>query len=159
MLTRWKNARQQWGGTSQIIDQWLERRKQLISQFIALPTVEIATLEDKLSAFCNDLTDYLSSGHFEVYEKLLSQCSHQPEGDLQQMQEILPDIQSTTDAALDFNDNYHTFKSPTVQQIRELSFQLSNLGEVLEERFALEDQLIAVLHKTQQPTQQQLAGQ
>ncbi|WP_136681495.1 sigma D regulator [Neptunomonas sp. XY-337] len=146
MLEKCKTARERWGGVSEIIDGWLEQRQKLISQFVSFPSIEISLLEDRLSAFCTDLMDYLSSGHFEVYEQLLREGSEFNDGSLEEAQKLFPLIQPTTDAALDFNDDYATLNSPTVQQIRELTFQLSKLGESLEERFSLEDRLIEILH-------------
>ncbi|QEQ98135.1 sigma D regulator [Neptunomonas concharum] len=146
MLEKCQTSLERWGGVNEIIDNWLEHRRTLISQFVALPGVNVNTLDDHLSTFCTTMMDYLSSGHFEVYEQLLREGSEFNDGSLEKAQQIFPKIQPTTDAALDFNDDYATFASPTVQQIREFSFQLSKLGEVLEERFALEDQLIEILH-------------
>lgn len=146
MLEKCQTAQERWGGVSDIIDHWLEDRRKLISRFMAFPNTSVTQLEDTLSEFCTALMDYLSSGHFEVYEQLLREGSEFNDGSLEEAQKLFPLIQPTTDAALDFNDDYAAFEAPTVQQIRELSFQLSRLGEHMEERFALEDKLIEILH-------------
>jgi regulator of sigma D len=146
MLEKCQNAKERWGGVSNIIDNWLEARQKLISQFVALPATEVKNLDGKIGQFCTTMMDYLSSGHFEVYEQLLREGSEYDDGGLEKAQQLFPLIQPTTDAALDFNDTYSSLASPTVQQIREFSFQLSKLGENIEERFTLEDQLIEVLH-------------
>ncbi len=146
MLEKCQSARERWGGVSEIIDHWLEDRQRLISQFVAFPSVEISQLEDRLYTFCTTMMDYLSSGHFEVYEQLLREGGEFNDGSLEEAQKLFPLIQPTTDAALDFNDDYASLTSATVQEIRELSFQLSKLGEHLEERFSLEDRLIEILH-------------
>ena len=96
------------------------------------------------------MMDYLSSGHFEVYEQLLLEGSDFADGSLEEGQELLPKIQVSTDIALDFNDDFSTLSEPTVQTIREFSENLSKLGEALEERFELEDKMIAVLHTSHQ---------
>ncbi len=146
MLEKCQTAQERWGGVSDIIDHWLEDRQTLISQFVAMPAVTIAELEPKLEKFCTVMMDYLSSGHFEVYEQLLLEGGEFNDGSLEAAQVIFPKIQPTTDTALDFNDDYASITNPSVQQIREFSFRLSKLGEALEERFALEDQLIEILH-------------
>lgn len=146
MLEKCQTAQERWGGVSDIIDHWLEDRQKLISQFVAMPSVTVSDLEDKLALFCTSMMDYLSSGHFEVYEQLLLEGGEFNDGSLEEAQKIFPKIQPTTDAALDFNDDYASLANPSVQQIREFSFRLSKLGESLEERFALEDQLIEILH-------------
>ncbi|SIS86988.1 Rsd/AlgQ family anti-sigma factor [Neptunomonas antarctica] len=152
MLEKCQSAHERWGGVSSIIDHWLDDRQKLISKFVSLPSVEVREIEGKIESFCTTMMDYLSSGHFEVYEQLLHEGSEFNDGSLEEAQKIFPRIQPTTDAALDFNDNFASLKNPTVQQIREFSFQLSTLGENLEERFALEDQLIEILHTAHRDT-------
>jgi regulator of sigma D len=152
MLEKCQSAHERWGGVSDIIDHWLDDRQKLISKFVSLPSVEVREIEGKIESFCTTMMDYLSSGHFEVYEQLLHEGSEFNDGSLEEAQKIFPRIQPTTDAALDFNDNFSSLKNPTVQQIREFSLQLSTLGENLEERFALEDQLIEILHTAHRDT-------
>lgn len=147
MLEKCRNAKDRWGGVSTIIDHWLEERQQLISTFVSLPAREAGpVLNDSVSEFCDLLMDYLSSGHFEVYEQLLREGSEFADGNLEQAQALFPHIQPSTDRALDFNDAYGSIDRPTLQQLCQLSRDLSELGEVLEERFALEDRLIELLH-------------
>ena len=91
--------------------------------------------------------DYLSSGHFEVYEQLLLEGSDFDDGSSRRRSDhCYLKSKSSTDIALDFNDDFNNLLDPTVQQIREFSERLSKLGEALEERFELEDKMIAVLH-------------
>jgi regulator of sigma D len=147
MLEKCKSAKERWGGVSEIIDNWLEGRQKLISLFVHLPEQPINDeLNGRVQMFCQVMMDYLSSGHFEVYEQLLLEGRDFADGSLQEGQELLPKIQVSTDIALDFNDDFSTLSEPTVQTIREFSEHLSHLGEALEERFELEDKMIAVLH-------------
>lgn len=147
MLEKCKSAKERWGGVSEIIDSWLEERQALISLFVHLPEQHInEALNNRVQGFCQVLMDYLSSGHFEVYEQLLREGSDFADGSLEEGQELLPKIQISTDIALDFNDDFSNLLDPTVQQIREFSERLSKLGESLEERFELEDTMISVLH-------------
>jgi len=147
MLEKCKSAKERWGGVSEIIDNWLEARQVLISQFVHIPEHHINDeLNNHVQGFCQILMDYLSSGHFEVYEQLLTEGSKFADGSLEEAQKLLPKIQLTTDIALDFNDDFSALVDPTVQQIRDFAERLSELGEALEDRFELEDQMIAVLH-------------
>lgn len=147
MLEKCNNARERWGGVSEIIDNWLDERQELIKSFVALPSSVVGEdLNNRLGQFCGLLVDYLSSGHFEVYEQLLREGHEFNDGSVESARGILPLIQDTTDAALDFNDDYNAFNQPTVAQIREFGLRLSKLGEALEERFRLEDKMISVLH-------------
>ncbi|GGO87880.1 transcriptional regulatory protein AlgQ [Marinobacterium nitratireducens] len=148
MLEQCRNSKERWGGVSEIIDHLLEERQQLISHFVALPSLKVnQALKTNTEAFCDVLMDYLSSGHFEVYEQLLREGSEFDDGSLEKAQKLFPRIQDSTDYALDFNDNgFGHLDDPTVQQIREFADQLSRLGEKLEERFELEDRMIEILH-------------
>ncbi|KGK41016.1 transcriptional regulator [Nitrincola sp. A-D6] len=147
MLEKCRNARERWGGVSQIIDHWLEQRQRVISGFINLPDAEVGEpLNARLDEFCSNLIDYISSGHFEVYEQLLNEGKDFQDGSVNKAQRLLPLIQTSTDFALDFNDDTHGFTSPTLRELRDFSTRVSLLGEKLEERFELEDQLIEILH-------------
>ena len=147
MLEKCRNAQERWGGVSEIIDNWLEERQQLISIFVALPQQSVHDgLIDRIQEFCQVMMDYISSGHFEVYEQLLKEGSEFNDGSLEKAQALFPQIQDSTDAALDFNDSYSTFDGQTLHEMHELTVQLSSLGEALEERFSLEDTMIEILH-------------
>ncbi|WP_151671213.1 sigma D regulator [Nitrincola schmidtii] len=158
MLEKCRNARERWGGVSQIIDHWLEQRQQLISAFINLPDAEVGeSLNAKIDNFCSVLIDYISSGHFEVYEQLLNEGREFKDGSVEKAQMLLPLIQPTTDFALDFNDACNGFSKPTLRELRDFSNQLSHLGESLEERFSIEDQLIEILHNAHSEQAQAMA--
>jgi len=147
MLERCRNAKERWGGVSEIIDTWLSERQLLISLFIDLPNQEVQDgLDSAIERFCQVLVDYLSSGHFEVYEQLLREGSQFADDSVENAQALFPRIQQSTDLALDFNDRYSNLSNPTVQDVRELANALSELGVMLEERFELEDTMIEILH-------------
>ena len=57
---------------------------------------------------------------------------------------LYPRLTKTTDAALAFNDTFAQAVTP--EQAAEFDSALAKLGETLEERFALEDELIAHVH-------------
>ncbi|GGC09314.1 transcriptional regulatory protein AlgQ [Marinobacterium zhoushanense] len=152
MLEKCRDAKERWGGVSDIIDHWLEQRQQLIRTLFSLSDCEIGEqLNSQLTLFCDQLMDYLSSGHFEVYEQLLREGSEFNDGSVDKVQDLFPKIQPTTDTALDFNDKYGAFEAPTLRDIRDFAMDLSQLGEVLEDRFELEDQLIEILHNAHRP--------
>ena len=149
MLENCKTAQERWGGVSEIIDNWLGSRQALISAFVALPSAAIGEeLNMRLSNFCDLLMDYLSSGHFEVYEQLMLEGKEFADGSDSAGEKLLPLIQVSTDRALDFNDDFTRFDEPSVAEIRDFSTRLSELGESLEERFDLEDKMIALLHES-----------
>ncbi len=147
MLEQCRNAKERWGGVSDLIDRWLQERQDLLSLFVALPQQQLgAELVELLHDFSQIMVDYASSWHFGVYEHLLAEADEFNDGGLELARELDPRIRATTDAVLTFSDNYSERKNLCVQDVAHLSRDLSELGELLAERFELEDQLIGSLH-------------
>ncbi len=98
-----------------------------------------------LRVFCQVLVDYVSAGHFEIYDQLVEEAIIYNDGGVELARRIYPRIQATTEAALDFNDRFD--KTPEeLEELNRLVPQLAELGVMLEERFLLEDTLIEKLH-------------
>jgi len=148
MLENCKDARERWGGVSTIIDHWLDERAALIRVLMEIPHTEIGDdLNTRMGEFCDLLVDYLSSGHFDVYQQLVAEGEAFSDSQLAEAQALLPKIQSSTDIALDFNDRFSDFIAPTVEEIRFFGDQISHLAEALAGRFEYEDQMIQMLHE------------
>lgn len=146
MLENCKTAKERWGGVSEIIDRWLEERQEMLVQYCALSGLDqnLSELQrgDKLRSFCQILVDYVSAGHFEVYDQLIKEGREFDDADaLQEAGKLYDTIDATTERLLDFNDKYLE-----TDDISSLSEDLSHLGEALEVRFSTEDRLISVLH-------------
>ncbi|WP_323813739.1 sigma D regulator [Cellvibrio sp. NN19] len=146
MLENCKTAKERWGGVSEIIDRWLEERQEMLVQYCALSGLDqnLSELQrgDKLRSFCQILVDYVSAGHFEVYDQLIKEGREFDDADaLQEAGKLYDTIDATTERLLDFNDKYLE-----TDDISSLSEDLSQLGEALEVRFSAEDRLISVLH-------------
>ncbi|MDP5210137.1 MULTISPECIES: sigma D regulator [unclassified Microbulbifer] len=147
MLENCKSARERWGGVSEIIDRWLQSRQTLLVSFYHLLEKKQFSESDldtegKVRQLCQLLVDYVSAGHFEVYEQLMreGQAFDDKQG-LQKAHELYRDIDTTTDIAVDFNDKYLE-----TDDLSSLAPDLSRLGEALETRFSSEDRMIALLH-------------
>lgn len=146
MLENCKTAKERWGGVSEIIDRWLEERQEMLVQYCALSGLneELSDVQrgEKLSSFCQILVDYVSAGHFEVYDQLIKEGREFDDADaLQEASKLYDVVDKTTEKLLDFNDKYLETDDLTT-----LTEDLSLLGEALEVRFSAEDRLIAVLH-------------
>lgn len=147
MLENCKSARERWGGVSEIIDRWLHARQALLVSFCGLTeNREIrdgdAHTEEAVRELCQLLMDYVSAGHFEVYEQLMLEGKAFNDDDgLEKSKELYRRIDGTTDVAVDFNDKYLE-----TDDLSSLARDLSELGEALETRFTSEDKMIAVLH-------------
>ncbi|WP_437879486.1 sigma D regulator [Pseudomonas sp. LRF_L74] len=146
MLETCQNAQERWGGVHQLIDRWLQERHELVSAFALLdggPAGEVSNTPD-LHRFCEILVDYVSAGHFEVYEQLTTEAtSFGDQRGLELAKQIYPRIEAITEVALAFNDRCD---QQDCGDSSSLSAELKRLGQLLHERFELEDCLIEVLH-------------
>lgn len=150
MLKHAKNTKEHWGTVDKLVEAWLKERQELILLYCAVDGLREFTPKDtpvaiKVQAFCEVLIDYMSAGHFEIYDELLQEAADFNEDYTEIANSILPRIQSSTQIAVDFNDKY-TDNDISEEQMPELAADLSTLGEKLVERFDLEDQLIELLH-------------
>lgn len=150
MLSQAEQAKDKWGGSHSAIDSWLHERQMLLVQYCELAGLppfnrENDALPDKtaISSFCEILVDYVSAGHFEVYDQIVDEDKNGSLG-LQLKESLYPKISETTDDALTFNDYYADAQDD--EALTNFDKQLSDLGQKLEERFALEDQLIQSIH-------------
>jgi regulator of sigma D len=151
MLEGCKNAKERWGGVHELIDRWLNERQELLVQFCSIEGLDEfqtkpATTIEKVQTFCNILVDYVSAGHFEIYQQLIREAQEFDDGGMELYEKLYPTIESTTRTALDFHDKYET-EELARENRSSLATDLSNLGEALESRFELEDQLIEGLHE------------
>ena len=90
------------------------------------------------------MVDYVSAGHFEIFDQLHKEGQlFEDSPGLDKEPNILEKIQSTTEYVLDFNDKYLSSND-----LDALIIDLAGLGETLAQRFALEDNLIDVLHSS-----------
>lgn len=151
MLNQLDQAKDKWGGHHSLIDRWLDERQLLLVTFCCLfKTDDISnqkTLPDypSITKFCQQLVDYISLGHFEVYESLVSESISEGEASLKLAEALYPEIQKTTEFALAFNDKYTTINN--IDEYAILSDNLSKMGEALATRIELEDQLIDTFHR------------
>lgn len=159
MLHKVQNAQEKLGGKSDTIDNWLKARQALLLRFCSLAGVSPQSADkhhpgskasdadralpdiSEIEAFCQDLLDYISAGHFEVYDMLVENDTRG-----QQLKaHIYPQISETTDRALRFNDRYTDLVD--AQQAARFDNDIAALGQTLEERFELEDELLHHMHE------------
>ncbi|WP_426143848.1 sigma D regulator [Pseudomonas sp. DWP3-1-2] len=145
MLESCQNAQERWGGVNTMIDRWLRERLELIRVYDALGDTPEALAADRegLQKFCEVLVDYVSAGHFEIYEQLSSEAkAFNNERGLELAEKIYPRLEVITERALAFNDQCDSGDCTTVTD------EFNKLGGLLHERFELEDCLIEVLHNS-----------
>lgn len=146
MLENCKSARERWGGVSDIIDRWLKERQDLLVLFCNLSQQKQENFDEEtestLRRFCEIVVDYVSAGHFEVYDQLAKEGREfADEASLTKAKQHYQEIDNTTEQILDFNDKYQE-----TDDLSSLVDDLSTLGECLASRFEAEDMLIALLH-------------
>ncbi len=151
MLTRLEKAQQKWGGSHSVIDKWLAERQELLVMYCALAGFNGKGRNDhalpevaQIQGFCQILMDYLSAGHFEIYDDIAKQCQQKGPQSIELAKSLYPRISETTDLALEFNDKYTELAADDL--MAEFDRDLSTLGEALELRFELEDELIDNLY-------------
>jgi regulator of sigma D len=148
MLESCQNAQERWGGVHLLIDRWLQGRKELVEAYAAINGSAHAPSAETLQRFCEILVDYVSAGHFEVYEHLTSEAkAFGDQRGLDLAKQIYPRIEVITEVALAFNDSCDKGDG---QDSASLLKELKHLGQLLHERFELEDCLIEVLHNVHQ---------
>ena len=143
MLESCQNAQERWGGVHLLIDRWLQERHELIRAYEDVRAAAAPTTQ-ALQRLCHILVDYVSAGHFEVYEQLNQEAkAFDDERGLELAKRIYPRIEAITEVALAFNDRCD---NGDCRESASLGAELKNLGQQLHERFELEDCLIEVLH-------------
>ncbi len=139
--------------TRKEIKQLIAERNNVLSQYYNLashadqnPENSEETLE-LLQEFCQDLVDYLATGHFEIYRRI--EEKEERRSDIMQLaNQVFDRITETTAVAVAFNDLYDTAEGFNPEVLKELPQQLSKLGEELAVRIDLEDRFINTLLST-----------
>jgi regulator of sigma D len=130
-----------WPKMHERIEHWLEARRLLLVSYCEL-SEHSQNKGKKLQSFCEQLVDYISEGHFEIFEQLLREgYLFKDAKGITAGEDLLITIHSHTQQVLDFNDKYLATDDLTT-----LSADLSSLGEILAQRFDVEDQMVDILH-------------
>ncbi len=148
MLESCRNAQERWGGVNLLIDRWLQDRHELIRAYDVLGDTpeQLAADRGALLKFCEILVDYVSAGHFEIYEQLNSEAqAFNDERGLELADTIYPRLEGITKLALAFNDRC---EKGDCSNGAGFANEFKTLGGLLHERFELEDCLIEVLHNS-----------
>ena len=135
------------------IKRLIEDRNTVLSQFYNLAKYTEDTESDTsntlelLEEFCQELVDYMATGHFEIYRRI--EEGNERRDDITQLAEkIMPRINDTTQVAVAFNDIYDHSKTIDDDAVKKLPKYLAKLGEELATRIDLEDRFINTLLAT-----------
>ena len=148
MLNQLESLTERVRGSNKLVDRWLHVRKHLLVAYYNLVGIKpgkesfMRLNEKALDDFCQSLVDYLSDGHFNIYERIIREM----EGTAPYLaaSKLYPLLEANTQQIMDY---YDSALENAIDHDNYLEFQqaLSDLGEALEERFTLEDKLIALV--------------
>lgn len=152
MLKKFQQTQEQWGGSSEVIDHWLETRQSLIVGYCKLASLQPASQKSTLSSlptplelqsFCQHLVDYISEGHFKIYDMVMDQWRSTGFEATDDINTAYAKIVLTTDPLLNFTDIYADVSDDDT--LNSFEKDLSSIGEILEIRFEVEDHLIQLI--------------
>ncbi|MCI2289872.1 sigma D regulator [Enterobacter sp. I4] len=148
MLNQLESLTERVGGSNNLVDRWLHVRKHLLVAYYNLVGLKpgkesfMRLNEKALDDFCQRLVDYLSNGHFNIYERIIREM--EGTSPFLAATKLYPPLEANTQQIMEYYDS--TLEN-AIDHDNYLEFQqaLSDLGEALEERFTLEDKLIALV--------------
>ena len=148
MLNQLESLTERVRGSNKLVDRWLHVRKHLLVAYYNLVGIKpgkesfMRLNEKALDDFCQSLVDYLSDGHFNIYERIIREM----EGTTPYLaaSKLYPLLEANTQQIMDYYDS--TLEN-AIDHDNYLEFQqaLSALGAALEERFTLEDKLLRLV--------------
>jgi len=129
--------------TRYLIEELLNERAEVWNLYCIVAGVEpyqsSKANAEKLQEFCQLVVDYISLGHFGIYQRIID-GSERRQSIVKAAARIYPQINQATEAVLSFNDKY---QEPTAEMVsNQLPGDLSFLGDQLATRIELEDELI-----------------
>ena len=136
--------------TRKEIKQLIEERNAVLSQYYNLASHtedtenDLINTAELLEEFCQDLVDYMATGHFEIYRRIEEGNERRTEI-TSLADKIMPRINQTTQVAIAFNDVYDDTANINDAAIDQLPNYLAKLGEELATRIDLEDRFINTL--------------
>jgi len=146
-MTPTDNPKQQFVAVDELLSRWLKGRNTLLSKYTDIVLSTEASLDgeeinQRQKALGEHILDYVSEGHFEVFHELINEAELFADGGRELAARLIPEISDTTEVILAYEEKY----GAGLEYPETLERDLSALGEILESRFVLEDQLIAGLH-------------
>ena len=141
MLRKMAQSKAKLAGKHEALDTFMDARQALLVEYIRLSTNRKVLPEPiELTEFCSQLVDYVSAAHFEIYDYVMAAYEAARGNGRTLAERIYLRLKKSTVLALDFHDKYAQVDNDQV--LLELDHDLNTLGEMLAERFSLEDRLV-----------------
>lgn len=129
--------------TNHIVKELLDQRQKVWTLYCSVAGMEPfkpnKSIETLIEEFCQMLVDYISLGHFGVYQRIIDGKERRKKI-VEIAEKIYPQIVIATESVLSFNDKYENVTPAMI--MNHLSDDLSSVGEQLATRIELEDELI-----------------
>ena len=137
------HAKERSTGTGRFVRDMIDGRQEMWVLYCKVaglqPFREPGRVPEVLERFCQVLVDYISTGHFGLYERIAAGCERRREvRDV--AAEVYGRIAQTTDIAVRFNDTYDGGAGVVIGPA--FARDLSELGEALALRIELEDRIL-----------------
>lgn len=134
---------------------WRRQRRRLQQNLQATSSRALAPMSDieldrSLGQLCNDLMDYIATGHASIYTRLHQAPARAADEHNCMLRDIRLHLGMTTDAVLRFNHRCETTPPTALQQ--RVQTELGRLGKTLSLRYALEEQLLELGNSADWPT-------
>ncbi len=155
MLNKLKQTQAEFGGASHVIDHWLETRQNLVIEYCKLAALKpnnhktpVAKLPSPqaLQNFCQHVVDYISEGHFKIYDMVMQEWQATGFSPTKEIDQTYTKIVLTTEPLLNYTDKYAEVDKD--DELEDFDQDLSDIGEVMEERFEYEDYLIQLISES-----------
>lgn len=98
--------------------------------------------DSEIKNFCQVMIEYISIAHIGIYQRI-AEGNERRQNVLKVAKIVYPRLVELTEHAIAFNDKYEDLREEVRE--KELTSDLSSLGESLASRIELEDQLIKSL--------------
>ncbi|MGL5335965.1 MAG: sigma D regulator [Enterovibrio sp.] len=138
-----------WNDYSDVLNYWHMLRQDLIVEYAKITSMagvsrkrqQPLPSEQELSDFFASLVDYISAGHFKIYNMILDKWKDAGIHPTRLTDALYLRINLTTEPLLEINDKY-VDSIVDENNCQEFVRDLSIIGELMEQRFELEDRII-----------------
>ena len=105
------DPQQQFRSVEELLTRWLKERRELLGRYTEIVVAADgssngATLRPRQQALCELLVDYVSAGHFEVFNELLNEAESFADGSGSLAKQLIPAIGDTTEVILAYEEKY-----------------------------------------------------
>jgi regulator of sigma D len=111
MPHRNSDPKQQFDAVEDLLTRWLKERRELLGKYTEIVVALDSSLDDeklkqRQQGLCELLVDYVSAGHFEVFNELLNEAETFADGSGALAERLMPTIGDTTEVIMAYEEKY-----------------------------------------------------